>query len=501
MAQLAQGLGLDLADTLTGDVELLAHLLQGAGAAVLDAEAQLQHLLLTGGQGAQHVHQLLLQQREAGGLAGLGRALVGDEVAQMAVLLLTDGRLQGHGLLCDLQNLPHLVHGHAHLGGDLLGRGIVAQLLQQLAADPDDLVDGLHHMYGDADGAGLVGDGAGDGLADPPGGVGGELIALGVVELLHRLDEAQVALLDQIQEQHAAAHIPLGDGHHQTEVGLGQLLLGLAALLDVLFQLGQLVVGDGLAVFGGLVDALLGGASGGHGGGQHHLLVSAQQRHTADLLQIHAHRIVDVEAVHQRVGVDQLLLLDLGDLLQGRLDIVVDAGQELLGAHLDAQRLQRVVDAVHLLALQIHLVQHVADLAGIQLALLLALGQHVAELFVGHDQRRGGQRGDGLVVQLALVLALGVALGTLGLRIRLGGLGFGLFRLGVRLGSGGLFLLVILGQQGVGHLLHLLLGIGLVTHVRFPPYRFLSLNVSCANSRGSSPEASRLACSSRITRM
>ena len=60
VAQLAQGLGLDLADTLTGDVELLADLLQGAGAAVHDAEAQLQHLL-----------QLLAQQGEAGGLGGL----------------------------------------------------------------------------------------------------------------------------------------------------------------------------------------------------------------------------------------------------------------------------------------------------------------------------------------------------------------------------------------------------------------------------------------------
>ena len=60
MAQLPQGLGLDLTDTLTGDVELLAHFLQRAGAAVLDAKAQLQHVFLTGRQGGQHVHQLLL---------------------------------------------------------------------------------------------------------------------------------------------------------------------------------------------------------------------------------------------------------------------------------------------------------------------------------------------------------------------------------------------------------------------------------------------------------
>ena len=71
----------------------------------------------------------------------------------------------------------------------------MAQLLQQLAGDTDDLVDGLYHVDGDADGAGLVGDGPGDGLTDPPGGIGGELKALGEVELLHGLDQAQVCLL------------------------------------------------------------------------------------------------------------------------------------------------------------------------------------------------------------------------------------------------------------------------------------------------------------------
>ena len=98
--------------------------------------------------------------------------------------------------------------------------------MQQLAGDLLDLVDGLDHMHRDADGAGLVGDGAGDGLTDPPRGVGGELEALGVVELFHSLDQAQVALLDQIQELHAAAHIALGDGDDQTQVGLAQALFG-----------------------------------------------------------------------------------------------------------------------------------------------------------------------------------------------------------------------------------------------------------------------------------
>ena len=67
VTELTQGLGLDLTDTLSGDIKLLAHLLQSAGASVLNAKAQLQDLFLPGGEGTQHIHQLFLQQGEAGG--------------------------------------------------------------------------------------------------------------------------------------------------------------------------------------------------------------------------------------------------------------------------------------------------------------------------------------------------------------------------------------------------------------------------------------------------
>jgi hypothetical protein len=46
VAQLGEGLGLDLADALAGHAELAADLLQGAGVAVGEAEAELDDLLL-----------------------------------------------------------------------------------------------------------------------------------------------------------------------------------------------------------------------------------------------------------------------------------------------------------------------------------------------------------------------------------------------------------------------------------------------------------------------
>src|SRR5881275_3003326 len=65
-----------------------------------------------------------------------------------------------------------------------------------------------------------------------PGGVRGELVALGVVELLDRTDQAEVALLDQVQERHAAAGVALGEGDHEPEIGLEQVVLGAFAVAD-----------------------------------------------------------------------------------------------------------------------------------------------------------------------------------------------------------------------------------------------------------------------------
>jgi hypothetical protein len=106
--------------------------------------------------------------------------------------------------------------------------GLEAELLQVLAADAVHLVDRLDHVHRDADGARLVGDRAGDGLADPPGGVGRELVAAAVFELVHRLHQADVAFLDQVEELQAAVGVLLGDRDHQAQVGLDHFLLGVA---------------------------------------------------------------------------------------------------------------------------------------------------------------------------------------------------------------------------------------------------------------------------------
>ena len=82
-------------------------------------------------------------------------------------------------------------------------------------------------MHGDADGARLIGDGTGDRLADPPGGIGTELVATAIFELIHRLHQADIAFLDQIQELQAAIGVFFGDGDNKAQIGLDHFLLRL----------------------------------------------------------------------------------------------------------------------------------------------------------------------------------------------------------------------------------------------------------------------------------
>src|SRR5712692_11734455 len=109
-----------------------------------------------------------------------------EEISEVGIVVPAHGSLQREGILWHLQDLSDPVHGDADAPGDFFGEGFSAQALDEVSAGPRDLVDLLRRVDGNADHPGLVGDASGDGLHDPPVGVGGELVAPGVVELLDR---------------------------------------------------------------------------------------------------------------------------------------------------------------------------------------------------------------------------------------------------------------------------------------------------------------------------
>ena len=163
--------------------------------------------------------------------------LVLDEVAEAGVVAVADGGLEGNGLLGHFQDGADALDGELHFVGHLLGGGFAAEILEEPFLHAHQLVDRLDHVDRDADGAGLVGDGAGDGLADPPGGVGGKLVAAAVFKFFDGLHQAHVALLDQVEEGEAAVRVFLGDGNDEAQVGLHHFALGLEGAGGMRLQL------------------------------------------------------------------------------------------------------------------------------------------------------------------------------------------------------------------------------------------------------------------------
>ena len=212
-----------------------------------------------------------------------------------------------------------------------------------LAVAAGGLVDDLHHMHRHPDGAGLVGDGPGDGLANPPGGICRELVPLGIVKLVHGANEARVALLNEVENVESAPGVLLRDGHHQPEVGLGQLVLGLLVAL-------------------------------GHLPRQLDLFLGAEELHLADLLEVHPHRVVQIvlrsqlHRVHQGLVFVVHIQIQVG--IQGGFQIQIQLGAQDLNAH----GFKGIVDLFDLFHGQIQLFQLRIQLRGLDGAFLPGLG-------------------------------------------------------------------------------------------------------------------------------
>ena len=155
------------------------------------------------------------------------------------------------------QDILYLFHGTAHQVGNVFRSGILAVVMLgfQVVFAAQDLVQFAHHVHGQAHRARLVHDGPLDALAYPPGGIGGKTEPAFRLELVDGPHQADVALLDHVEQDHAAVDVMLGDRNDQA----------------------QIVLDHGLP---GFEVALLGQS------GVMHLLRRRQQRPRADLVQI-----------------------------------------------------------------------------------------------------------------------------------------------------------------------------------------------------------------------
>ena len=250
-----------------------------------------------------------------------------DEIAELGIAFVTDGLVQRDRLTRVLLDLQHLLRRDVHFLGQLFGRGLAAQVLQQLALDAAELVDHLDHVHRNADGAGLVGHRAGDRLPDPPGGVGGELVTLCVVELFDRADQAEVALLDQVEERHTAARVALGQRDDETQVRFQQVVFRAVAVAADPRHVAALRGGQLLALLRDLGHQLRGVQPRLDALGELDLFLGIEQRDLADLLEIGTHRVGRSGELGVLAGLPQRLgLLFVPDEVSGCLVLLARFG-------------------------------------------------------------------------------------------------------------------------------------------------------------------------------
>ena len=213
-----------------------------------------------------------------------------------------------------------------------------AELAREIALDAADAPLALDDVHGEPDRPGAILDTAIDGLADPPRGVRGELVPAAPVELLDGADQAEHALLDEIQERQVMrAAVLLRDGHDEPQVGRDHPLLGSRiATLDALRQL----------------DLLAGG----------------EQRVTADLLQEQIERVVG----HAATG---------GSRRSGRRG----CGSRLDLSNLDAMRLEERVQLVEIAAIELERLGELSNLFGPHEAVVRPADEECVELCSGNS--------------------------------------------------------------------------------------------------------------------
>jgi hypothetical protein len=196
----------------------------------------------------------------------------------------------------EAEGLGDLVLGHLDLEGEF-GEGRRAAVLQ-LEPGPGLLEagQGVAGVDREPDGATRVGDASGDRLADPPGRVGGELESLAPVELLDGVHQSEVALLDEVEEGESRCLVLLRDRHHEPEVRLHELTLGLLALSRHPSEFALAGRGEALAAGVEFLDGFLAGLD---GLGETDLVVLGEERVLTDVGQVEPDEIliIPVDAI------------------------------------------------------------------------------------------------------------------------------------------------------------------------------------------------------------
>src|SRR5581483_9518892 len=177
-------LPLELAHALTRQVELVPDRLERPRLA-LEAETQLEDPPLPFRQRVERPPHALPPERLLGLVERIGGLAVGEQVAELALVVGADRLVQRHRRMCRTERLVDVLHREARRLGELVLRRLAAELDLEPARGARQLLLPLDDVHRDADRARVVRDRALHRLPDPPRRVGRELVPTAPVELLH----------------------------------------------------------------------------------------------------------------------------------------------------------------------------------------------------------------------------------------------------------------------------------------------------------------------------
>lgn len=191
--------------------------------------------------------------------------------------------------LVELEEALHLTDRLVEQGRDVLGRRLAIQLLGEAAGRAQIMIDRLDDMHGETDRARMIHDRALYRLANPPGGIGRETEAALRIELSDRMNEAEIAFLDEVQQRQAAFEVLAGNPDDEAQVALDHALPRTA-----------------VAVAGPPAE--------------HALLLGREQRRQADLAQIEPGRVrwLATAGAHEDPRRPPLFIFDRGVQRTGR---------------------------------------------------------------------------------------------------------------------------------------------------------------------------------------
>ncbi len=144
--------------------------------------------------------------------------------------------------------MVNLALAHFHTLGQLFGGGRTAFHFQKEVARFAEAGDHFDHVGGDVHRLVGVDQATLDGLLDPPRSIGTEACILIRIKPLDGANQAEVALVDQVVERHAALGVFLGNVDDEPQVGLDHGLAGGRGIALRLFALVQTNLTPGKAL-------------------------------------------------------------------------------------------------------------------------------------------------------------------------------------------------------------------------------------------------------------